>query len=128
MRIVRRPSPHSTDWKERDLNLKHRSAAAVFWLPLITFGIYSIVWCAKTRGDMYRNGAKAMTTWWLLVPFAFFWYFWSLSKAIEGVTGASKGANYALLLLLGWIGQTIVQARINGRAALATVPATALTA
>ena len=107
------------------MNLKHRSAAAVFWLPFITFGIYSIVWYAKTRGDMNRNGAKAMTTWWLLVPFAYFWYLWSLSKAIETVTGASKGANYALLLLLGWIGQTIVQARINGSVANVPVSATA---
>jgi hypothetical protein len=128
VRVVRRSSPHSTDEKEHDLNLKHRSAAAVFWLPLITFGIYSIVWCAKTRGDMNRNGANAMSTWWLLVPFAFFWYFWSLSKAIESVTGASKGANYALLLLLGWIGETIVQARINGRAGIASVPAMAAVA
>ena len=103
------------------MTLKHRSAAAVFWLPLITFGIYSIVWFAKTRGDMARNGAKAMTTWWLLVPFAFFWYFWSLSKAIEKVTGASTGANYALLLLLGWIGQAFVQGRINRRAGAVAV-------
>lgn len=110
------------------LHLKHRSAAAVFWLPLITFGIYSLVWYAKTRGDMNRNGQKAMSTWWLLVPFAFFWYFWSLSKTIETVTGASKGANYALLLLLGWVGQTIVQARINGTRVNVALPAAAAVA
>ena len=68
---------------------------------------------------MTRNGAKAMSTWWLLVPFAFFWYFWSLSRAIDEVTGASRGSNYALLLLLGWIGQAFVQARINRRARVA---------
>lgn len=93
--------------------LKHRSAAAVFWLPFITFGIYSIVWCAKTRGDMARNGVKAMSTWWLLVPLASFWYFWSLAKAVETVTGKSVGASYVVLILLGNIGQAIVQARIN---------------
>lgn len=102
--------------------LKHRSAAAVFWLPFITLGIYSLVWCAKTRGDMARNGAKAMTTWWLLVPFASFWYFWSLSKAIEKVTGKSTGTSYVMLILLGNIGQAIVQARINGTT-VTTVPA-----
>ena len=105
--------------------LKHRSAAAVFWLPLITFGIYSLVWYAKTRGDMNRNGAAAMTTWWLLVPLAPFWYLWSLSKAIEKVTGASAGANYVLLLLLGSIGQAIVQARINGKTVTTLAPAAA---
>jgi hypothetical protein len=105
------------------VQLKHRSAAAVFWLPLITFGIYSIVWYAKTRGDMKVNGASPMTTWWLIVPLGAFWYLWSLSKAIEQVTGASKGANYALLLLLGSIGQTIVQGRINSRTRTAVVQA-----
>lgn len=120
-----RPVPARSPTRKQILNIKHRSAAAVFWLPLITFGIYSIVWYAKTRGDMNRSGAKAMTTWWLLVPFAYFWYLWSLSKAIEQVTGASKGANYALLLLLGWIGQTIVQARINSHVAGVAVAAPA---
>lgn len=52
-----------------------------------------------------------MTTWWLLVPLAAFWYLWSLSKAIEKVTGASAGANYVLMLPLGNIGQ----ARIYGK-------------
>lgn len=94
--------------------LKHRSAAAVFWLPIITFGIYSLVWCAKTRGDMQRNGTTPMSTWWLLIPFASFWYFWSLAKAIQTVTGKSAGTSYVVLILLGNIGEAIVQARING--------------
>ena len=127
--LLNRVHPRENAWIARHdrnlVNLKRRSAAAVFWLPIITLGIYSIVWYARTRGDMRRSGAKPMSTWWLLVPFAFFWYYWSLSKAIEKVTGASKGANYALLLLLGWIGQAFVQARINRRvrAALAGLPA-----
>lgn len=95
--------------------LKHRSGAAVFFLPIITLGIYSIVWYAKTRGDMNANGAHAMTTWWIICPFGVFWYFWSLSKGIKEVTGIGTGGNYVLLLLLGSIGQAIVQARINSR-------------
>lgn len=95
-------------------NLKHRSGAGVFFLPIITFGIYAIVWYAKTRGDVNRNGAHAMTTWWLLCPFGAFWYLWSLAKGIGQVTGMGTGGNYVLLLLLGNIGMAIVQARING--------------
>jgi hypothetical protein len=109
--------------------LKRRSAAAVLLLPLITFGIYSIVWCAKTRGEVNRAGASAMTTWWLLCPFGAFWYFWSLAKGINVVTGLGTGGNYALMLLLGNIGQAIVQARMNGLpvavSAAPTVPAVA---
>ena len=103
--------------------LVRRSAVAVLLLPLITFGIYSIVWCAKTRGEVNRAGAAAMTTWWLLCPFGAFWYFWSLAKGINAVTGLGTGGNYALMLLLGNIGQAIVQARMNGLdATAATAP------
>lgn len=94
--------------------LQHRSALAVFILTVVTFGIYSIVWYAKTRGELNRNGAHAMTTWWILVPFSMFWYGWSLAKGISHITGLGIGGNYVLLLLLGNLGQAIVQARING--------------
>lgn len=96
-----------------NLQLKRRSAVAVFFLPIITFGIYSIMWLAKTRGEVNRSGAHAMTTWWILCPFGFFWYYWSLAKGINVVTGLGTGGNYALLLLLGGLGASIVQARIN---------------
>lgn len=108
--------------------LQHRSAVAVFILTVVTFGIYSLIWFAKTRGEVNGNGARALTTWWLLCPFAIFWYGWSLSKGISHVTGLGTGGNYALLLLLGNLGQAIVQARINGAMAAkaqATVPAAA---
>lgn len=94
--------------------LQHRSALAVFILTVVTFGIYSVIWYAKTRGDVNRNGAHAITTWWILVPFSMFWYGWSLAKGISLVTGLGIGGNYVLLLLLGNLGQAIVQARING--------------
>lgn len=103
--------------------LERRSGAAVFFLPLITFGIYSIVWLAKTRGEVNRAGARVMTTWWILCPFGVLWYFWSLAKGISQVTGLGVGGNYALLLLLGNIGEAIVQARMNGQArALGSAP------
>jgi hypothetical protein len=97
-----------------NVHLQRRSPAAVFFLPLITFGIYSIVWYAKTRGEVNANGARVITTWWTLCPFGLFWYLWSLAKGINNATGLGIGGNYALLLLLGGIGQAIVQARMNG--------------
>ena len=96
-----------------NVHLQRRSAAAVFFLPLVTFGIYSIAWYAKTRGEVNASGASAMTTWWILCPFGLFWYLWSLTKGINVATGLGTGGNYALLLLLGGIGQAIVQARMN---------------
>ncbi len=102
------------------LLLPRRSAFGVFALPIITFGIYSLVWCAKTRGEVNRAGAHAITTWWILCPFGVFWYFWSLAKGIGQVTGLGTGGNYALLLLLGNLGAAIVQARMNSQHGLAT--------
>jgi len=93
--------------------LKYRSAGGVFWIGIITLGIYVIVWYAKTRGEMKANGARIMSTWTLIVPIVGFVYLWQLSRGIEQVTGASKGANFALLLLLGGLGEAIVQGRIN---------------
>ncbi|GAA4684842.1 DUF4234 domain-containing protein [Frondihabitans cladoniiphilus] len=100
------------------LHLKRRSAVAVFFLQVITIGIYSIVWLAKTRGEVNRSGARAITTWWILCPFGVFWYLWSLAKGISVATGLGTGGNYALLLLLGNLGAAIVQARINDRIAV----------
>jgi len=107
-----------------NVHLQRRSAAAVFFLPLVTFGIYSIVWYAKTRGEMNASGASAITTWWILCPFGLFWYLWSLAKGINVATGLGTGGNYALLLLLGGIGQAIVQARMNSAQAGAPVAVT----
>lgn len=93
--------------------LKHRSAGGVFWIGVITLGIYAIVWYAKTRGEMKANGAQILSTWMIIVPIGGWVYLWQLSRGIEQVTGASKGANFALLLLLGGLGEAIVQGRIN---------------
>ena len=43
--------------------MKHRSPIAVFLLPLITFGIYSIYWKVKTKGEMNEKGAQIPTAW-----------------------------------------------------------------
>ena len=96
--------------------MKHRSAAAVFFLPLITFGIYWIVWLAKTRGEVNSQGASVPTTWLVIVPFVSIWWLWRLSAGISRVSGGGTGGKFALLFLLGNIGGTFVQAGINTRA------------
>jgi hypothetical protein len=99
--------------------LKHRSPAAVLLLPLVTLGIYSIVWYVKTRGELNAAGASIATTWWIIVPFGAFYYLWSFGGGAQKVAGLSQGATFALLLLLGSIGQTIVQSQLNSSQAAA---------
>jgi hypothetical protein len=96
--------------------MKRRSAAAVFFLPLITLGIYWIVWLAKTRGELKAQGASVPTTWLYIVPIVSWWWLWKLSAGIAKVTGGGTGGKFALLLLLGNIGGTFVQAGMNERA------------
>jgi hypothetical protein len=106
--------------------LNRRSAAAVFFLPLITFGIYWIVWLAKTRGELKSQGADVPTTWLIIVPFVSIWWLWKLAAGIAQVTGGGVGGKFALLLLLGNIGATFVQAGMNTRANTAVGSTTAM--
>ena len=94
--------------------LKRRSPVAVFLLPIITLGIYQIVWYAKTRGELNLAGAKVPTTWCIIVPILnIFWLVW-LAQAIKTVTGKSSAVGTALLLiLLSALGAAIVQSGLN---------------
>jgi hypothetical protein len=97
-------------------------------LPLITFGIYWIVWLARTRGDLNRVGQSVPTTWLYIVPIVSFWWLWRFADATARVSGRGAGAAFVLLLLLGPIGGAIVQSGLNKRdenASVGTVPAAA---
>ena len=106
--------------------MKRRSAAAVFFLPLITFGIYWIVWLAKTRGEVKAQGAAVPTTWLVIVPFVSIWWMWKLSEGIAQVTGGGVGGKFALIFLLGNIGGAFVQAGMNQRTDAGTAPVSSL--
>ena len=66
--------------------MKRRSPAAVFWLPVVTFGIYSFVWFAKTRGELNSQGESIPTTWLYIVPVASFWYLWKFATGVSMMT------------------------------------------
>ncbi|MFZ4893337.1 DUF4234 domain-containing protein [Plantibacter sp. Mn2098] len=94
--------------------MKRRSPAAVFFLPIITLGIYFIVWYAKTRGELKAQGQSVPTTWLFIVPIVSFWWLWKFSVGAANVSGKSAGGTFALLLL-GSIGQAIAQNGFNKR-------------
>ena len=95
--------------------MKHRSPAAPLLLPLITFGIYSIVWYVKTKNEMNQLGATIPTAWLIIVPIASIWWLWKYSVGVEQVTnsGMSRHAAFWLIFLLGPIGEVFVQSAFN---------------
>ena len=72
--------------------MKQRNLAFVYFIPLITFGIYTIVWWVKTKNEMVRLGASIPTAWLIIVPIAQLYWFYTYCQAAEQVTaGRIKG-------------------------------------
>jgi len=96
--------------------MKHRSPAAVLLLPFVTFGIYSLYWVVSTKTDINKVASPSVPTAWLLiVPIANLFFLWKYAGGADQATkgGASQGATFALVLLLGPIGQAVVQSWYN---------------
>jgi len=95
--------------------MQHRSLFLVFFLPLITFGIYGIVWYVQTKREMNDKGAQIPTAWLLIIPIANIYWLWKYSEGVELVTNKDMSAAVAFILifLLGCIGMAIVQSKFN---------------
>jgi hypothetical protein len=95
--------------------MKKRNPLAVFFLPFLTFGIYSIVWYVSTKEEMVKRGADIPTAWLIIIPFVNLYWLWKYSKGVAHVTnyGMSAGGTFALLIFLSVIGMAIVQDAFN---------------
>ncbi len=92
-----------------------RNPIVVFLLPLITFGIYGIVWYVKTKGEMIAKGADIPTAWLLIIPIANLFWLWQYGKGVEKISeGKTNAATvFVLMILLGSIGMAVVQNSFN---------------
>jgi hypothetical protein len=101
--------------------MTNRSVPLVIILGLITFGIYPLIWFHMTRGELLNNKVveKMQSPWLVLIPFIgiifYIIFIWQYSGAVEKVTNGkySQVIALVLLLLLGGIGQGIIQAAYN---------------
>jgi hypothetical protein len=98
--------------------MTQRSPIAVFFLPVITLGIYGIIWLVKTKDEMNAQGAEIPTAWLLLVPIVSIWWVWKFAEGVGKVTRGDMGGGLAfvLLFLLGNIGMAVIQSSLNKRA------------
>jgi Domain of unknown function (DUF4234) len=95
--------------------MKKRSPIAVFLLSVVTFGIYSLYWLVKTKGEMNEKGAKIPTAWLIIIPFVSIWWLWKYSEGVEMVTGQKMSGilSFILLWLLSFVGEAIIQDSFN---------------
>jgi ABC-type transport system involved in cytochrome c biogenesis permease subunit len=102
--------------------MQQRNPVTVFFLSLITFGIYSLVWEVKTKNELKSQGADIPTAWLIIVPIANLYWIWKYSLGVEQVSKGKVSAvlTLILLLLLSIVGQPILQSEFNK---LGTAPA-----
>ena len=95
--------------------MEHRSPIMVFFVSLITFGIYGLVWYVKTKNEMNAKGAQIPTAWLLIIPIANIYWLWKYSQGVELVTnkGMSAGVAFILIFFLAVIGMAIIQSKFN---------------
>ena len=95
--------------------MQNRNPFLVFFLSLITFGIYGIVWYVETKREMNSRGAQIPTAWLIIIPIVNIYWLWKYSEGVQLVTKErmNAGAAFVLTLLLGSIGIAIVQSAFN---------------
>jgi hypothetical protein len=112
--------------------MKHRNPIAVLLLPIVTLGIYGIVWFVKTKNEMKRLGADIPTAWLIIIPIVNIWWLWKYCEGVGQITGESISGTMAFLLLFllsfcgfGVVGMAIIQNEFNKVTADAPAPAAA---
>ena len=95
--------------------MQKRDPLMVFFLSIITLGIYALVWEVKTKREMNTKGAQIPTAWLLIIPIVNFYWLWKFSEGVETVTNKEMSGAVAFLLIffLSVIGMAIVQSSLN---------------
>lgn len=96
--------------------MRNRNPFLVFFLPFVTFGIYSWYWYVSTKNEMNKMGEHIPTAWiWLIPFFGGLWWIWKYSEAVGHVTKEELSGVLAFIVmfLLGSIGHAIIQSSFN---------------
>jgi hypothetical protein len=95
--------------------MKLRSPAAPLLLPIVTLGIYTLVWHVKTKNELNQTIANRIPTAWLLIlPIANIFWLIAFSRGAREFNGTGTTAGtFWLLAILGPIGEAVLQARFN---------------
>jgi hypothetical protein len=99
----------------RRITVTNRNPFAVFFLTLITGGIYGIYWYASTAGEMRTRGADIPHWIWLFIPIMNIIWIVKWATGVNHVTHGttSTGTAFLLVFLLGIIGGAMIQSSFN---------------
>ena len=96
--------------------MKKRSPAAPLLLPVITLGIYLLVWLVKTKNEINETATNHIPSAWLLiVPIGNLVWYWKYAVGVEEFThhDFNRAGTFWILLLFGPIGAAFVQRSFN---------------
>jgi len=93
--------------------MQQRSPVAVFFLAILTLGIYQLVWYVKTGRELRSKGAEVPTAWLLIIPIANIYWLIKWCQGVGKVANFSAVAAFLVLLFLGPIGVAIIQSHFN---------------
>jgi hypothetical protein len=95
--------------------VSYRHPVKVMLLPLVTFGIYALVWYVTLRREMNPMGAGIPSPWLLIIPIVNLFWVWKFCEGVEIVSGKklSGPAAFCLLFFLGVIGMAVIQDKLN---------------
>ena len=94
--------------------MTNRSPTSVFFLTMVTFGIYGIVWYSSTRDEMVAKGADIPGIIMAFIPILNIIWMWNYAQGVERVTNGSTSAGSAFIMrFFGPIGMAITQGDFN---------------
>jgi hypothetical protein len=80
--------------------MKRQSPKEVFFLNLITLGIYEYFWLVDRKRSLCRLGADIPTGWLLIIPIANLVWQWEFAKAVEWYTQKDLSRLQTFFLLI----------------------------
>jgi hypothetical protein len=92
-----------------------RSAVGLFFLVMVTCGIYAFFWYAETSRVARSRGAEIPPLWHVFIPILNLIWMWKWCQGMEKATGGrlSAGTSLIMLLFLGAIGMGLIQSKLN---------------
>jgi hypothetical protein len=111
------PPPATTTIGQGPFMKKRNPVAVALILPIVTIGIYPLVWLVKTKTELNtltRGAVTIPTAWvWFIPLVGYIWWLARYSEAVTLMTKRSSISTFLWLFFLGSIGMGVRQSTYN---------------